>query len=258
MRNLLILFVLFFFSTSLFGQKLIDTKKVPANIQKAFKRKNSRATEIKWLDDRDKRQYTVKFKENGANSKVIIDYNAIILEKRTDVEFKKLPQRIKDNLKSDYKNLKFESAQMVVKGRKDKYYSLIMHESQGRKKAPKIWEIEYTIQGNFLTVYEPPIEVTEQAIKSDKYDEQLEAEAGDLQGRVRDEEVDKKDLPTAITNYLKSNFDSEYRAKEIFLKSNTKYGQYYYIVMKKQGEKKEFIHYFDTNGKLLKKKEVDL
>ena len=51
MKNLLILFVLFFFSISLFGQKLIDTKKVPANVQKAFKRKNSRATEIKWFEE---------------------------------------------------------------------------------------------------------------------------------------------------------------------------------------------------------------
>lgn len=258
MKNLLIIFVLFFFSFNVFGQKLIDSKKVPTNIQKAFKRKNSRATDIKWFDNSDKREYTVKFKENGMDSKVIIDYNAVILEKRTKVEYKKLPSKITTHLKSEYKKLKFYSAELVLKGRKDKYYSIIMHESQGRKKEPKIWEIEYTIQGNFLTVYEPPIETEEEEIRNDRYDVKMEEEASELQGRVRDEPVDKKDLPTAITKYLKNNYDAEYRAKEILLKSNSKYGQYYYIVMKKQGEKKEFIHYFDVNGKLLKKKEVDL
>jgi hypothetical protein len=258
MKNLLIIFVLFFFSITVFGQKLIDSKKVPTNIQKVFKRKNSRATDIKWFDNREKREYTVKFKDNGADSKVIIDYNAVILEKRTNVEYKKLPSRITNHLKSEYKKLKFHSAELVLKGRKDKYYSIIMYESQGRKKEPKIWEIEYTIQGNFLTVYEPPVETEEEEISNDRYDEKMEEEAAELQGRVRDEAVDKKDLPTAITNYLKKNYDAEYRTKEILLKSNSKYGQYYYIVMKKQGEKKEFVHYFDVNGKLLKKKEVDL
>jgi len=258
MKNLLILFVLFFMSVSIYGQKLVDTKKVPADVQKAFKRKNSRATEIKWLEDRDKRQYTVKFKENGSDAKAIITYDRIILEKRVDVEYKKLPQKIRDELKKNYKKLKFVSAESVLKGRKDKFFSIIMNESQGRKKEPKVWEIEYTLQGKFLTVYEPELVITEEELVNDKFDTKMDEEADDLQGRVRDEAVDKKDLPTAISKYIGKHYDYEYRYKEILLKSNTKYGQYYYIVMKKQGEKKEFVHYFDTTGKLLKLDEVDL
>ena len=258
MKNILILLVLFFFSFSLFSQKLIDTKKVPTNVQKAFKRKNSRATDIKWFENSDQRLYNVKFKENGANALVVINYDAVILEKQIDVEYKRLSSKIRENLKEDYKKLKYSSAKMIYKGRKDKYYSIIMHESQGRKKAPKIWEIQYTIQGTFLTVYEPPIEDTEDEMVNDRYDERMDAEAMELQGSVQDEKVDKKELPTAITKYMEKHYDNEYRYKEILLKSNSKYGQHYYIVMKKQGEKKKFVHYFDTNGKLLKLKEVDL
>jgi len=258
MKNLFILFILFFMSVNIYGQKLIDTKKVPEDVQKAFKRKNSRATEIKWLEDRDQRQYTVKFKENGADAKLIIDYDRNILEKRVAVEYKKLPQKIRNELKKNYKKLKFVSAESVIKGRKDKFYSIIMHESQGRKKEPKVWEIQYTLQSKFLTVYEPEIEVTEEEPKEDKYDQQMEAEVEELQARMRDEKVDKKDLPTAITKYIDKHYDYEYRYKTILLKSNTKYGQYYYIVMKKQGEKKKFVHYFNTTGKLLKLEEVDL
>ncbi len=218
MKNLLILFVLFFFAISVTGQTLIDTKKVPAHVQKAFSRKNSRAKEVKWFEDKDNRQYTVKFKENGINCWVLTDYDGIILEKHTVVVYKGLPERIKIELKENYKNLKFASAEMIVKGRKDKYYSIIMNESQGRKKKPLVWEIQYTTQGKFLTVYEPIVDAEEAELENDKYDDIMEEEAAALKGNVRDEKVDKKDLPTAITKYLKDNYDNEYRAKEIILK----------------------------------------
>jgi len=258
MKYSLVLFIAFFFSVSLFGQKPIETKKVPTTTQKAFKRKNSRGTDVKWFDNRDKRVYTVKFKENGSDCVVLITYENVILEKRSSVEYKMLPSKIRENLKKDYKKLKFAKATYIIKGRKDKYYSIIMHESQGRKKAPKIWEIQYTMQGKLLTVYEPEEVYEEEDVVADKYEQNLDAEAADLQGRMRDEKVSKKELPTGITSYMKSHYDYEYKYKEILLKSNTKYGQYYYIVMKKQGEKKEFVHYFDTMGKLIKVKEVDL
>jgi len=258
MKNLLILFVLIFFGHSVMAQTLIDTKKVPANVQKTFKRKNSRAKEVKWFEDRDKRQYKVKFLENGVKCWVLTDYNGLILEKHTDVTYKALPEKIKISLKKDYKKLKFASAELIVKGRKDKYYSILMNESQGRKKKPLVWEIQYTMQGKFLTVYEPVTDAQEEDVENDKYDERMDEEAAELQGKAHDEKVDKKELPTAILDYLNKHYDHEYRAKKILIKSNSKYGEYYYIVMKKQGEKKEFVHYFDTNGKLLKKKEVDL
>lgn len=258
MKKLLPIFVLFFFTLSVSGQTLIDTKKVPENVKKAFKRKNSRATEVKWFEDRDDRQYTVKFKENGVKCWVLTDFEGIILEKHTDITYKGLPERIRINLKEDYKKLKFYSAESIVKGRKDKYYSILLHESQGKKKKPLVWEIQYTLQGNFLTFYEPVVDAEEEEYEADNMDLKMDEEAAGLEGKVRDEKVDKKELPTAITKYLKDNYDHEYRAKEILLKSNTKYGQYYYIVMKKQGEKMDYIHYFDTNGKLIKKQEQNL
>ncbi len=258
MKNLLLLFIAFFFTVSLWAQKAIDTKKVPAATQKAFKRKNSRSTDVKWFEDRDKRLYTVNFKENGSPAEVIITYDNKIIEKKSDVEYKMLPSKIRENLKKAYKKLKFHKAKLIVKGRKDKYYSIIMHESQGRKKAPKIWEIQYTIQGKLLTVYEPEEEIVEEEYEADRYEQHLDAETGELQGKVRDEKVSKKELPTGITSYMKKHYDYEYKYKEILLKSNSKYGQYYYIVMKKQGEKVKYVHYFDTMGKLIKVKEVSL
>jgi len=258
MKTFILLFVAFFFSMGLWAQKAIDTKKVPSATQKAFKRKNSRSTDVKWFEDRDNRLYHVKFKENGSPAEVIITYDNKIIEKKTDVAYKMLPSKIRENLKKDYKKLKFHKATLIVKGRKDKYYSIIMHESQGRKKAPKVWEIQYTLQGKLLTVYEPEEEIVEEEYQADRYEETLDAEATELQGKVRDEKVSKKELPTGITSYMEKHYDYEYRYKEILLKTNAKYGQYYYIVMKKQGEKVKYVHYFDTMGKLIKVEEVGL
>ncbi len=259
MRKFIIILFLFLFATGIQAQtKLVETKKVPEYVQKRFLRKNSRAKEIKWFEDRENRQYTVKFKEMNTNCAVVIDYDGNILEKRTDVEYSKLPERIKTALKKDYKKLKFVSAQKIEKGKKDRYYKIIMHESRGRKKAPLVWEIQYDLQGKFLTVYEPDREIADEEVRKDRYDEMMDEDVSELKTKVRDEKVSKKELPTEILTYLKENYDAEYRPKEMLIKYNSKYGQYYYIVMKKQGEKKEFVHYFDMYGKLLKKREVDL
>jgi len=194
MKNLLFLFIAFFLTVNLWAQKAIDTKKVPKATQKAFQRKNSRSTDVKWFENKDNRLYIVKFKENGSASEVIITYENVILEKKSDVEYKMLPTKIRENLKKDYRKLKFSKATKIVKGRKEKYFSIIMHESQGRKKAPKVWEIQYTIQGKLLTVYEPSVEIVEEELVADKYEKELDAEAGELQGKVRDEKVSKKAL----------------------------------------------------------------
>jgi hypothetical protein len=50
---------------------------------------------------------------------------------------------------------------------------------------------------------------------------------------------------------MKAHFNYEYKYKVCEIQQHEKFGEVYYIEMKKQGDKKVFKHYFDTNGKLL-------
>jgi hypothetical protein len=149
-----------------------------------------------------------------------------------------------------------QEAFYIEKGRRDKYYSIILHKSQGRKKPPLVYEIQYDKQGKFLTIYEPEIEeVAEDDNTDEDFLEELDEDLSELKKGVDyDKKLSKKDLPGPAVVYLKKKHDIEYRYKLIQIQKNKKYGEHYYVELKKQGEKKKYIYYFDTKGKLLKEK----
>ena len=257
MKAKILLLVLMTAFAPAFGQKLIDSKKVPDAVKRTFKRKASRATEVKWFQKGH--DFTAKYVINKMPAEAHITYEGKLTMLKTKVDPKKLPTAAQKDLRERYKRLKIYEVYNIVKSKRDKYYSVILHKSQGRKKPPLVYEVQYTLQGKFITAYEPDVEDNTQADTGpDKFDKDVDKDMDKLRKTVRDEKVKRKDLPTAIDDYLKNNFNYEYRPKDILLKSNSKYGQYYYIVMKKQGEKKEHRLWFDMYGKLLKKRVVDL
>jgi len=259
MKAKILLLVFLLAGVATFGQnlKLIDKKKVTAAAQRTLKKKASRATEIKWFQAGH--DYVAKYKINDMPAEAHITYEGKLTLLKTKVDPKKLPTAVQKDLGQRHKKKKIYEAYMVVKSKRDKYYSVILHKKQGRKKPPLVYEVQYTLQGKYITTYEPEIEETApEETGPTKFEKDVDEDIDELRENARDEKVKRKDLPTKIEEYLTNNFNYEYRAKEILLKSNTKYGQYYYIVMKKQGEKKEYILLFDMYGKLLKKKVKNL
>jgi len=253
MKTKILLLAFLMIGITSFGQKLIDTKKVPDVVQRTLKKKASRATDIKWF--KDGHDYIAKYKLNDQPSEAHINMEGVLTMMKTKVDPKKLPSTVQKDLSQRHKKKKIYEVYLIVKSRRDKYYSIILHKSQGRKKPPLVYEVQYTLQGKYITTYEPDIEIAEEETTGPtKFDKDVDEDMDKLKEKVRDEKVKRKDLPSKIEAYLKANFDHEYIAKEIYIKSNTKYGQYYYIVMKKQGEKKKYIHFFDLEGNLIKKR----
>ena len=257
MKAKIVLLAFLMIGATAYSQKLIDTKKVPDKVKRTLKKKASRATDIKWF--KDGHDYIAKYKLGKQPSEAHISMDGVLTLLKTKVEPRKLPTAVQKDLSSRYKRLKIFEAYQIMKGRREKYYSIILHKSQGRKKEPLVYEVQYTMQGKYITTYEPEIEITEEEDTGpSKFDKDVDEDMDKLKEKVRDEKVKRKDLPSKIETYLKANYDHEYVAKEIYIKSNTKYGQYYYVVMKKQGEKKKYVHFFDLNGNLLKKRVVSL
>jgi hypothetical protein len=260
MKTKIFVLLLLFIGTSTFAQKLIDTKKVPSEVQRSFKRKASKAKEIKWFQV-SKQIYLVKYKMGEWPAEAEFNREGTMLSLKQEIDPAKLPGKIQNELRQKHRDKKVFKAFNITKGRKDKYYSIILHKKQGRKKPPLVYEAQYSLAGKFITLWEPEVKNPQQAtgpVRKTKFDEDVEEDVDELKERVRDEKISRKDLPSAAGKYLDDNFDYEYKAKEVLIKNNKKYGQYYYVVMKKQGEKKEHILYFDYKGNLLKKKVVDL
>ena len=241
------------------AQKLIEEKKVPANVKKVLTRKARGATDVKWFQV-DKQNYMAKFKENDYPGEIHLTREGKITLIEMEVNPETLPSRIQSELKKNHRDKKLHKAYSVQKGRKDKFYKIILHKKQGRKKPPLVYEVQYTLQGKYITTYTPTPKTEPKDAKPEKtkFGKNVDEEMDELDDKVKDEKIKKKDLPTKAAKYLEDNYDYEYRAKEVYIKHNKKYGQYYYVVMKKQGEKKEFIHFFDFKGDLLKKEVKEL
>lgn len=256
-KILILLFLLS--SVAVFSQKLIDEKKVPEAVLRTFKKKVSGATETKWFQK--EQDFTAKYKIGEYPGESQFTRAGTLVMQKTGMDPKKLPQSIQSDLAKEHRGKKIYEVYLVVKGKKDKYYSIILHEKQGRKQAPLVYEAQYTMQGKFITLYEPEItptstEPTEE--QPSKFAKDVDEDMDELREKAKDEKINRKDLPTKAETYLTENFDHEYRAKEILIRSNSKYGQYYQVTMKKQGERKQYILLFDYNGELLKKKVEEL
>jgi len=239
------------------GQKLIDEKKVPENVQRTFKKKAARATDVKWFQEG--KEFTAKYSMNNLPAEISIGTDGTINMMKSAVEYKKLPTSIQKDLSENHKDKRFSEANLIVMGKKEKYYSIILHKKQGRKEPVLVYEAQYTMQGKLITVFEPVVkEEVEKTAEPTKFDKNVDKDIDKIKEKVANEKVNRKDLPSRIEEYLSANFDYEYKAKIIETRTNDKYGQYYYIVMKKQGEKKKFIHYFDLEGNLLESSEEAL
>ncbi len=258
-KIIIIALILGFFGQQAWSQTLIDTKKVPEKVVKKFTSKNRGVKSIKWYIYDLEHDYLVKYTSNGLEAQIRYDKTGKVISSKKEVELKSLNSKIADDLRKNHKDKKVIKAYLIVKGRKDKYYSVILHKSQGRKKPPLVYDAQYTFNGAYLTLYEPEPEIEKEAeYKADKYEEDMDGDTSELDDVEYDQKIKKNDLPSPVTSYLKERYDIEYKFKDIRIKKNKRYGEYYYIELKKQGEKKKYIFYFDMYGKLIKSKVENL
>lgn len=259
MKSFILFLALVSLTLSGFTQTLIDEEKVPLTIKDAYKRKfaKQKPAEIRWFMIKKNEIYNVKHKIAGLEEEITFDKLGEITYMKQTLDPEKLPKNILEDISSNHKKKEISEAFLITESKKDKYYAIILLEEVKGKDEPVKYEIQYSTQGKFITIYEPEIADNDQTksndeeVEKDKKTQKLEEEAETLAESADGEKVAPKDLPTAIQEYMKKNFSYEYRYKVCKIVEEEKYGECYYIIMKKQGEKKQFIHYFDTKGNLL-------
>jgi hypothetical protein len=249
-----------FFSNNSYCQTLIDVKKVPEAITKKFTKKYKTPQETKWFVIDPQKDYLVKFLNNGLDAEIKYDKLGKEIASKMQIEISKLNTKIADDIRKNHSDKKIDKAYLIISGPTQKYYSVILHKSQSRKKPPLVYDAQYNFQGVVITVYEPTIE--EEKVEEDtqdKYGEKVDKELSDLEEVEYDKSIKKDDLPSPAIDYLKERHDLiDYRFKEVRIRENKTYGEHYYVELKKQGEKKLFIYNFDIYGKMLSEEVQDL
>ncbi len=252
MKSITLILLSLVLSLGLHAQKLLKTEDVPTTVQKRFDKKFRNAKKIKWFKE-NKFDYLVKFEMSDYKGEAHLDKEGVITKSKLEMDPERLPSRVHQYLKENYKRMRLNKAFSATEGRKDQYFIVFMHQSQGRKKPPLVYEIQFDRSGRFITEFAP--EIKDEPIKEEEDDFLEDVDKEDKVEVEEEMEIRRSDLPSAIIAYLKDNYNYEYKEKEILLKTTKKYGQIYYVVMKKQGEKVKYVHYFDLDGKLIKKVE---
>jgi hypothetical protein len=256
MKRLIIILNILIISLTVFSQTLIEIEKVPKPVVDAFKKKATKSQEIKWF--KVKEGFMVKYTFSGQEEEAVYTKTGEVVKTKVKVDPEKLPKVILDDLDANHSKKEIDEAFLVTEGKKDKYYSIILHEQKKKKEAPLVFEIQYTVQGKLITIYEPDeiyADTDDDEYEDDDNTAKIENEAETLSTEVNGEKVKSKDLPSSIQEYMKKSYSYEYKYKVCQIIQHEKYNECYYIIMKKQGEKKQFVHYFDTNGNLLEVKE---
>ncbi len=252
----LILFTLFlaFFIPESISQTLIKEKAVPSIVKRRFDQKYRSAKDIKWFENQKERTYTAKYLERGTAAMAKLELSGKIIETQKFIELDKLNNKISTNLRDEYDYLEPVKATLIERGRRDKYFSIILHENMGRKKEPLVYEIQYSFQGQFITIYEPEVEEEAEEEVQDKYDESLEENMDEMSEIEYNIDIKKSDLPSKAVKFLRNKFDLDYRYNTIQLNKDDEFGPHYYVEMKKVGEGENHLFWFNINGKLLKEK----
>ncbi len=249
---LLLFFIFAGYSTA--AQELIKPSEVPSNIIRRFEQKNRNVSDTKWYRNEHK-TYTAIFIDKGNKTEITLDSGGKVIKKVQIIKLEKLNNKISTDLKKNHKDLDAISATLIEEGRNDKYYSIILHKSQGRKKAPLVYEIQYDFQGKLITMYEPEeADIIEESNKKDSYDDDLDEDLEDLEEVEYNVDIKKSGLPGPAGAYLKKRFDLDYHYPTIRLNKNQRYGPHYFVEVRKIGEGKTYQFWFDTHGNLLREK----
>lgn len=255
MKQLTLLLLIISISGITYAQELVRTSDVPTSISRRFEQKNRSATKVKWYRNPNK-SYIAEFVDNGNQTSVTINQEGKVVKKIVAIKLKELNNKISTDLRKNHKDLDAISATLIEEGRKNKYYSIVLHKDQGRKKEPLVYEIQYDLQGKFITMYEPEIEDDTEEYKSDDYANELDEDLEDLEEIEYNVDIKKSGLPGPAGAYLKKRFDLDYHYPTIRLNKNMRYGPHYFVEARKIGEGVTHQFWFDTDGKLLREKDV--
>lgn len=254
MKYLLHIAIILIFANSIFAQN-IQEKQVPEPIKKVFRKKNPTAQEVAW--QKKDTNYIVNFTTNKLKNTNHYSPSAVLIEQHNEITYDKLSPQIQNYCRDKYPDYKFKTAETVVKG-KEKYTAVFLYKKASRKGEEYITEVQFSPSGKFLAAFEADIPDEVKKEKNDnKFEKKTTQDTDEMaETEFQEQTVSRKELPKPIQDYLSANYDYDWNTKVCQLKHDPELGTVYYIVMKKEGNKDTWEHYFEVSGKLIRRSEI--
>ncbi len=161
------------------------------------------------------------------------------------IDSKELPTPILQYIKKNYKDQTIRSSRLFSDDSLGNVYRL----SVWLEGSPTGTLLYFDLNGNFLK------NENEDFLKNGSFKNKVEntktVETPPSKYGTSDERVNEKELPPAVSKYLKKNYAS-YTVSESFFKTETEQGNCYLVILKKASDKKVIKVYFDLDGNYLK------
>jgi hypothetical protein len=229
---------------------------VPEAVLESFERRNRNVGQTIWTKDGDRYVVTYTNRYKKEVEKFYSEEGELIKTKQKE-DLDDIRPSMLEYIDDNYRKYKPYEAYYVEKGRRDRYYSILMH----HKKAddPPETEIQFDQSGNFITVfnlYIPEEDEDEEEKIDEDFAEELDEDAQELSQRVDEKEVKKKELPTSALKYIEDNYPYPFRMKKAELRNSSR-GPIYVVKMKEQGEDFFIRLKFTNNGEIFSDEKIN-
>jgi uncharacterized membrane protein YkoI len=94
-----------------YGQD-ISMNDVPADVQNTFQKQYSNATDIDW--EKKGQLYEAEFDKDGSDWEVRLDQTGKVIREKKDIDYNELPDKIKDALKTGYKDYSVDDLDQIT------------------------------------------------------------------------------------------------------------------------------------------------
>lgn len=253
MKAKFLLIVLFFLMSgpALFAQTISESD-VPQDVFISFKYKYPDAAITSWQSVAG--NFVAQFKLSDQVGKAEFTANGKWIASRFSIAEKELPSPIMTYFKDNYRNRDFQLtlSELVKDGNGDTYYYLQTKKTGFNQ--PKPVELFFDLNGVFLRKIEPAEYAADAANNNNNTNTNVNTDVKVQPSDTATATTDftKKELPTPVNNYIKSNFP-DHSIKDSKFYKDAVMGEVYYILLKEAGFKEQVELYFDIYGALIKK-----
>ncbi|MFO8054347.1 MAG: PepSY-like domain-containing protein [Bacteroidales bacterium] len=239
---------------ALFAQDTLKTKEVPDIVVQNFERRNRGVENTIWLKENDK--FLVSYETRRGEEETKYYTKTGELEKTVKIiPLDELRSNMLEYIDSEFRNYTPYKAYYIEKGRRDRYYSILMHHRKADD--PPDTEIQFDQSGRFLTVenlYFPEENTEEPEIDAD-FAEQVDTDVSEISAVEYGESVKLKELPSKALDYIQQVYPRPFRVKKATVEK-LKGKPIYEVFVKKQGDDYYYALHFTFDGELLSDEKI--
>jgi hypothetical protein len=235
---------------------IINETQVPAAIMKNYAKRFRGASNPVWKHKEGDTTYTVECVFRELKNRVMFHENGALIETRSEMPDKSIFGAVAKFLNENYKGYKYVYGEKIVRTDKNNGYETRIIERKYAKQKLET-RIIFDKAGRILKSFPPEYEAESKQIdnRDKRFAKEFEKDienSVDGAERMKNTEINIRELPSPIHTYIKANYPN-YTTKNAYFIEDADLGNAYQVRVQMDGINQPFVElYFDSFGKFLR------